>query len=88
MPMVGMDVAEVRALATQLHTASSDITNIVHQLTSKLASTTWVGQDRMNFESDWQSRHVSNLNAVATALQDASQTATRNATEQETASGS
>lgn len=86
MAMFGMDVAEVRQLAAQLQQASSDITNIVSQLTSKLQGTTWQGPDRQRFESDWQSQHVTALNNVATALGDASTLATTNAQQQEDAS--
>ena len=44
--MYGMDIEEVRTLSTQLQQASSDIHNIVAQLTGKLQGTTWVGPDR------------------------------------------
>jgi len=86
MAMYGMDIAEVRQLAAQLQQASSDITNIVSQLTGKLQGTTWQGPDRQRFESDWQSHHVTALNNVATALGDASTLATTNAQQQEDAS--
>lgn len=86
MAMYGMDIADVRTLASQLSQASTDITNIVSQLTSKLQGTTWEGPDRQRFESDWQSHHVNALNQVATALSDASTLASQNAQQQEDAS--
>lgn len=86
MPMIGMDPADVRALAQQMNTASQDITRIVQQLTSRLGSTTWVGNDRSRFESDWQSQHVANLNRAAQALNDAGTLANQNADQQEQAS--
>ena len=86
MAMYGMDIDEVRQLSTQLQQASSDIHNIVAQLTSKLGGTTWVGPDRQKFESDWQSHHVTALNNVSTALNDASTLATQNAQQQQDAS--
>ena len=86
MAMYGMDIDEVRQLSTQLQQASSDIHNIVAQLTSKLGGTTWVGPDRQKFESDWQSHHVTALNNVSTALSDASTLATQNAQQQQDAS--
>ena len=84
--MYGMDIDEVRQLSTQLQQASSDIHTIVSQLTSKLTGTTWLGPDRQKFEGDWQSHHVTALNNVSTALQDASTLASQNAQQQETAS--
>ena len=86
MAMYGMDIDEVRQLSTQLQQASSDIHNIVVQLTSKLGGTTWVGPDRQKFESDWQSHHVTALNNVSTALHDAGTLATQNAQQQQDAS--
>jgi len=84
--MLGMDIAEVRALSQQLNSSANDITQIIQQLTSKLGSTTWVGQDRNQFESDWQSQHVTNLRNVAQALTDAGRLAGQNADQQETTS--
>jgi uncharacterized protein YukE len=88
MAIIGMDVAEVRMLSQQLNSSAQDITRIVQQLTSKLGSTTWVGNDRNKFESDWQSQHVANLNRVAQALTDAGTLASQNADQQEQASNS
>ena len=86
MAMFGMDIDEVRQLSQQLQQSSSDIHNIVSQLTSKLSGTTWVGPDRQKFESDWQSHHVTALNNVSAALHDASSLATQNAQQQQDAS--
>ena len=44
------------------------------------------GPDRVKFEGDWQSHHVTALNNVSTALQDASTLATQNAQQQQDAS--
>ena len=84
--MIGMDVAEVRGLAQQLHQASDEINNLVSQLTSKLSSTTWVGNDRTKFEGDWQSQHVTALKNVSQSLVDAGTLAGQNADQQEQAS--
>ena len=86
MAMYGMDIEDVRTLSTQLQQASSDIHNIVAQLTGKLQGTTWLGPDRQKFEGDWQSHHVTALNNVSHALQEASTLASQNAQQQETAS--
>jgi len=81
--MVGMNVEEVRALASQLTAAATEVQGITSKLSSKLSSTTWVGNDRQTFESDWTSTHVQNLNRVVEALNHAAQSATRNAADQE-----
>ncbi|WP_395725245.1 WXG100 family type VII secretion target [Nakamurella sp.] len=86
MAMFGMDISEVRTLATNLQTASSDITHMISRLNGELAKTTWVGPDRQRFESDWQSHHVTALQQVAQALTDAGMLATNNAQQQEDAS--
>jgi uncharacterized protein YukE len=86
MAMYGMDVAEVRQLASLLQQSSADITSMISKLTGELGRTTWVGPDRTRFEGDWQSHHVAALNQVATALNDASTLATQNAQQQEDAS--
>lgn len=81
--MVGMNVEEVRALATQLNQASEQIKQISSTLTSKLGSTTWVGPDQARFKGEWEGTHATNLRQVAEALNEASRNATTNANEQE-----
>ena len=43
MAMYGMDVAEVRQLASLLQQSSADITSMISKLTGELGRTTWVG---------------------------------------------
>lgn len=86
MAMTGMDVAQVRALAKQMNSASQEVTQLAQRLTSALQSTTWVGNDKNRFESEWNGQHLKNLTAVSDALKTASQLATQNASEQEQAS--
>lgn len=81
--MIGMNVEEVRALATQLQQAAEQVKQITSTLTSKLGSTTWVGPDQARFKGDWEGTHSSNLRNVAEALQQASTAANNNAQEQE-----
>ena len=82
----GMDIPAVRQLSQQLTTKANEIQQIMQTLTSLLQNTQWVGPDQTRFLADWQSTHVSALNNVINGLNDASQKASQNATEQETAS--
>lgn len=86
MSFTGMDVAAVRALASQMTNSASEIQNLANQLTSQLQGASWVGPDRERFVSDWQSTHVAQLNQVVNALHEAAQLANQNAQQQETAS--
>jgi uncharacterized protein YukE len=83
-----MNIEEVRALASQLTSSASEVQSIASKLTSKLSSTTWVGQDRTQFESEWTSTHAQNLNRVVEALNQAAAAANRNAADQQTVSNS
>lgn len=86
--MVGMNIEEVRALSSQLKQASDQVRQLTSTLTSKLNSTTWVGQDQARFLGDWNSAHQANLNRVAEALSQAGTDAERNAQAQEQVSNS
>lgn len=79
----GMDIAEVRNLASQLDHAAEEIKHLTSQLSSKLHATSWVGHDRETFLNDWQSQHQARLNQVSEALNNAAQVARKNADEQE-----
>lgn len=83
---IGLDPAEVNALATQFDNEAGIIDTAISTITSKLAGTTWQGQDRTNFESEWNSTTTSQLRQAAEALRTAATTARRNATDQETTS--
>jgi uncharacterized protein YukE len=82
----GMDIAAVRQLSQQMKSKAEEIRNLMNQLTGQLQNTQWVGPDRDRFANDWQSQHVAALNRVAQGLDDASQAASNNATQQEQAS--
>ena len=81
--MTGMNIEQVRALSQQLNQAADQVRQIAGDLSSKLGSTTWVGQDQARFTSDWESSHRPSLTKVAEALAHASQLASQNAAEQE-----
>lgn len=84
----GMDIGEVRALAAQLTRASDEINQLATTLTSRLEGTPWVGPDRERFVSEWHGQYKSSLLQISQALQGASQAATQNAQQQESASNS
>lgn len=84
----GMNISEVRSLATQLSTKADEIDSIANALSSQLNGVQWVGADADNFRNEWQSTHRGQLSAVAHALRDASTRATVNANQQEEASAS
>ena len=88
MSFTGMDVAAVRALASQMTHSAGEIQQISSSLTSQLQGASWVGPDRERFVSDWQSTHVAQLNQVVNALHDAATRANQNAQEQESVSQS
>ena len=83
----GMDVTAVRSLSNQMNHSADQIDQLMKQLTNSLNSTDWRGPDREQFLNNWQSQHVAQLNNVCNGLREASQTANRNANEQESASG-
>ena len=83
---LGLDPTAVRQLAGSLSRVAGDIRNLTGQLTNQLQNTPWTGPDREHFVGEWQSNHICQLNNVANALEHASQQATKNAIDQETAS--
>jgi len=84
--LYGQDIEQVRQLATQLNAKASDIESVISQLTSAVNSVQWMGPDAERFKADWQGQHVPQLKQVVSALQNASQNANRNASEQQQAS--
>lgn len=82
----GMDIGQVRSLATQMRSKADEIEGIMGELTSSLSGTAWVGPDRQRFEGEWSSQYCSALRNVAEGLRTAAQTAEGNATQQEQAS--
>lgn len=88
MALTGMDIEAVRQLGTLLKTKADEIQSTMNQLNSQITSSQsiWIGPDADTFRNDWQSSHMRSLQMVIQGLEDASQRATQNATEQESAS--
>lgn len=84
--MLGMNPEEVRGLAQQMDSAVSEIEGLSQQLTASLQGTTWQGNDRQKFESDWNGNCVSQLRNICDIITQAAQDARRNADEQVQAS--
>ena len=86
MAMWGADVTQLKALGSKLLAGSQEIDNQRSLLTKALASTDWMGPDATKFRNEWNGEHAANLTRAAQALQQASQQASRNAADQESAS--
>lgn len=84
--MLGMDIAGVRQLATQMNTKAEEIQSIATALSSALGSVQWVGNDATQFRSEWDGTLKSQLMQVSNALRDAATKANQNASDQESTS--
>jgi hypothetical protein len=83
MAFLGMDVEQVQNLSRQLDQKATDITNMISTLNSTLQSTEWKGPDADQFRNDWNSTLSQKLRQVSESLKQASQSASRNAREQQ-----
>ena len=86
MAVWGLDVEQVRQLSSQLNQKAGDIEGVLSTLTSALGNTQWTGPDSEQFRQAWSGEYTSQLKQVVAALKDASQKASKNAQDQETAS--
>jgi uncharacterized protein YukE len=86
MAVWGLDVEQVRTLATQLDTKAGEIEAIRDTLTNTLGGTQWTGPDSEQFRNDWGTTYTRALNDVAQALKDTAQRARTNAQDQENVS--
>ena len=86
MAMIGMDVQQVRELATQFGAKADAIDDIITEITNRLNSTEWKGFDADQFRTDWNTNLTNDLRKVANALRTAQQQANRNAQDQENTS--
>ncbi len=79
----GLDVQQVRDLATNLDREADGIDQVLSKLTGVLNGTQWTGPDATQFRNDWQGAHSNALRRVATALRETAQLARANAAAQE-----
>lgn len=82
----GMDIGQVRQLASLMRNKADEIESIMNELTRQLSSTSWMGNDRQQFEQDWSGPHCNSLRNVANGIRDAATRADQNAAQQESAS--
>ena len=86
MAVWGLDVEQVRGLSKQLNTQSQQVQQILTTLTSALQNVQWTGPDAEGFRNEWSTTHTAALKQVIAALEDASQKASKNASDQEATS--
>lgn len=84
----GMNVEEVRRMATQLREAAEEITQIEQELTSGLEGVDWTGPDADRFRGQWSGEMVPALQQIMNAVTELGDTAERNIAEQESTSSS
>ncbi|WP_072804067.1 WXG100 family type VII secretion target [Rhodococcoides yunnanense] len=84
----GQDIEQVQQLSRELNNKANEIQGVLTRLTSQLNGVQWKGPDADRFRSEWQGTHTAQLKAVVNALQQASQTASRNAQQQQQTSSS
>ncbi len=86
MAFTGMDIGQVRTLATQLDTGAGEIEALISKLTSVLDGTSWEGPDAVKFRGDWSGAHTQTLRNVAEQLKSTAVVARGQADQQEAAS--
>ena len=86
MAIWGADVQQLKTLGSKLVAGSNEIEQQRNTLNKVLHSTDWKGPDADRFRNEWQSQHMTALQKVAQALDEAGKKATKNANEQEQAS--
>lgn len=79
----GLDVQQVRDLATNLDREADSIGQTLSKLTGILNNTQWTGPDATQFRNAWQGEHSNALRRVESALREVAQAARTNAAAQE-----
>ncbi|MEO8527524.1 MAG: hypothetical protein ABI435_00430 [Pseudolysinimonas sp.] len=83
MGFFGLDILAIRHLARQLDTQSKEVDVATRELTALIKSTEWYGADSRRFLEQWEATRVPELRRAAALLHEASQLATRGASNQE-----
>ena len=86
MAQLGADVEQLDSLSKKFDAEAQMIAQATQQISAQVNSTWWKGPDADKFRSEWNGQHVAALAKVSQALQEAGKQASRNATEQESAS--
>jgi uncharacterized protein YukE len=72
MAVQGMDIQQVRSLASSFSKAATTLDQAVTQLDGDLSRAGWKGPDAASFRSNWTSSHRATLHRTATSLRDVS----------------
>lgn len=86
---LGLDPEQVGQMATRFDTEAQTITNLISQMNSVVSSnipSNWKGSDAQQFVGDWNSTLMPQLRNVEQALRQASTTARRNVSAQQSTS--
>jgi len=85
--MLGMDIAQVRALSPEIRGRAGEVVGVVDRLSGALEAVDWAGDDRDRFLREWLDVHAPALRALASSMQAAARDAANSATAQEHAAG-
>ena len=89
MAFVGADTGQLRELAALMARRADELNGeLVSSVSGRLSGTPWKGQDRQQFEDQWNRQLVQLIRKVATALDEAAKLARKNADEQDRTSES
>ena len=88
MGFAGLDVLAIRHLARQLDTQAGEVDSSVREVDQLIRATEWYGADSRRFLEQWETAHAAELRRAAGLLREASQLASRGASNQEQASRS
>lgn len=86
MSKLGMDVTDVRTLATSLNGASATLTQLLATIDTARSHAWWIGPDADQFGVDWMARSRPTVRDAAAALREAGAALGRQIAEQERAS--
>lgn len=84
--LTGADTEALRALASSLDGASSELDDIRVAATKRIVAFDWIGRDKDAFEGDWQARLAPAVKEAAAAVRQASKAITKQADQQDKAS--
>src|SRR3712207_4799899 len=86
MALAGMDIAAVRALASQLDVGGQELETIRTSVRLSLYAAPWQGSDAVAFRDAWECRHVPVLTSAASLLRETADRLRREVDEQVIAS--
>jgi uncharacterized protein YukE len=86
MTMQGMNLVEIRRIATALDRHATDLNNSMAAIGRLISKPDWQGQDSQAFVSDWRTKHSTLMAQAAQALTDSAGLLRRQADQQETTS--